>query len=711
MSYIIKSTNPFVSIKLTQTGREQLALGKLNFSYWAVGDSEINYAREAVVDANPTDATLSATSIVLRPVDRQPDIKSFVSPSGTADPLQTVDSSVLSVVKAVVNNQATERGFFSNSSGVYTTLTASTYIKDSTTISTAVLSGGSTLAITTTNIAVGDFILIKTTNATLGTTTVTENAKARPMLWFRVTTVGASSVTLDRNLPNIGGSATASAIVYPGGEIYDSLLGSGATSAYWDSGTLSFDSAQSVTCDDVPVWNMNNVWCESLAGITGLSTTNLYEDYTKFGSYTYLGQKYPYYEYNCVTTATTDTVSSNCNDVGVGSVDDVSKSISILHYTNNTISNLYGEFIYTDTPNGKNLKIYMPDMMYHRRSGTTATLQTQGMGFVASGNTYVLPNTDLEYMNLYEDKTYLASTASPLIVGRMFPQLKTVVIHDDEIVAAMSYKSNRNWTLPELSATLNAPTGGTSTGVLAVGETMFLTYVLETTSGITTSLPCQKYVRITNNTSSAKDIAFKINTTDVLPYMRKTESGWDGYGFYAHKFKLLYQVVSSITDRPDPGSWKQYDFTSTLITGSAGALINPLSLENQTPSAIGFILDKLKDSAATTYSLISTLNLPLNTAPTELQFGDERFFYGNLTTYIGATIYKTTFDIKVNASQFNKTSNPTRGTDTTTALPNIKISEVGIYDSDRNLVCIGKVSTPIALSATRTITLELSLDF
>ena len=40
MSYIIPSTSPFVSIKLTEKGREQLAQGKLNFSYWAVGDSE-----------------------------------------------------------------------------------------------------------------------------------------------------------------------------------------------------------------------------------------------------------------------------------------------------------------------------------------------------------------------------------------------------------------------------------------------------------------------------------------------------------------------------------------------------------------------------------------------------------------------------------------------------------------------------------------------
>ncbi len=53
--------------------------------------------------------------------------------------------------------------------------------------------------------------------------------------------------------------------------------------------SLSFNSSVNVTCHDVPVWNMNNVWCESVAGITSA----LYEDFTKFGSFPYLGSKYP----------------------------------------------------------------------------------------------------------------------------------------------------------------------------------------------------------------------------------------------------------------------------------------------------------------------------------------------------------------------------------------------------------------------------------
>ena len=712
MSYIIPSTSPFVSVKLTQKGREQLAKGSLNFSYWAVGDSEINYVREALVDANPTDVSLSATSVVMRPFDREPNLKYFVKPSNTTNPLNEINAGVLNVIKADVNNEAIERGFFSNSGGVYTTLTGSTYTPFTTTISNIVLTGGTTLQLTGATVNVGDLILLKLSNTTAGNIAVNANTLPLPNLWYKVQATGTNTVTLDRNLPNFSSQTiTSQVIVYRGGEVYNTIA-TGNTTAYWDTGTLSFDSANNITCSDVPVWNMNNVWCENIAGITGLTSTNLYEDYTKFGSFTFLGQKQPYFNIDCESDPTVGP--STCDGVGLSYLDDVSKSISILHYTNNTISNLYGEYFYSNFATGKYLKVTLPDLMYHRMSGSTGSGTTMGMSFIGSGTTRFVQDSDIQYIDLIEEPTMINSGLTANVVGRVFPQLKTVVFTDDEIVAAMSYKSNRNWTLPELAAVLQAPSGGTSTGVLGVNETMYLTYTLENNyvSGLTTPLSCQKYVKITNNTSSPKDVAFRINGTDLLTYMRKLEDpSYDGYGFYADTFKLLYQIVAESTTRPASGSWKQYDFTSTAITTNANETIDPKLFENQTPTITGFVLDKLKDNSATTYSAIQSLNLAPNTTPTNLQFGDERFFYGNLTTYIGATIYKTLFNISVNAGQFNSTTNPTRSTNPATNPPTIKITEVGIYDSSNNLVCIGKLSNPIPLSGGNTIMLELSMDF
>ena len=714
MSYIIKNTNPFVSIKLTEIGREQLAQGRLNFNYWAIGDSELNYNREAIVDAAilAGDTTLNETSRILKPVDRQPNFKSYITPTGSVSPYQTLNGSNINVIKAVVNNEATERGFFTYTTSGYTTNSSSTYAAYNALVLNSAFDGTTNLTIPTSAITIGDLLLVKQTNDKVGSPILDENTRALPNIWYKIQDIPSSgNITVDRNLPNLMTYTGYSQVfVYRDGEVYESIA-TGNTTAYWDSGTLSFDSASNITCHDVPVWNMNNVWCEDLAGVTGLTTTKIYEDYTKYGSYPYLGDKNPYLEYLCQSTAT--TLSFNCNGLGISYPDDVTKSISIIHYTNNTISNLYGEFFYIDTEIGKTVSIVMPDLMYHRANYATASGTSMGMRFVASGGTQYIGDSDVEYLDLYEDSAYLSSSYTPLVVGRVYPQLKTIVIHDDEIVAATSYKSNRNWTLPELSATIASPSGGTSNGILPINNTIYLTYALinDATTGMTTSLPCQKYVKLTNETNTAKDVAFKINQTDLLPFMRKTEnSDYDGLGFYAKNFKLLYQIVSDPTARPDAGSWKEYDFTSTSITGVINETINPKLLETQTPETIGFVLDSLKDASANTFDLISLLNLAPNMIPNMLQFGDERFFYGNLNAYIGATVYKTIFNLNVNSSMFNATTNPTRSLDSTTNPPNIKISEVGIYDTNKNLVCVGKVSTPITL-ASNTITIELSMDF
>ena len=709
MSYIITNANPFISIKLTDKGREQLSLGQLTFSSWAIGDSEINYEREEIVDANPNSLTLSGSSRIMRPFDKQPNIKSFISSSISSSPYQPINSGNLNVIKASVNNEADERGFFTSSGSTYTTISGSPISTYNTLVANSGFNGSSIITVgSTSGLTVGDVILIKfVNNSVVSGHTVFSNVKPLPSLWFKVKALSPTTITVDRNTPNYSSETTyqSELIAYPSGEIYDTIA-SGTTTAYWDSGTLSFSSFSDVSCGDVPVWNMNNVWSESLAGITGLTSTNLYEDYTKFGSYNYLGAKYPFFDYDNISDSATTASNASCNGgIGISYDDDVNKSISIIHFTNNSISTLYGEFIYIDATNNKILKLELPDLMYHRRNYSTGTGTQQGMTFIASGITQYIGTSDVEYIDLIEDPSLV--DGQPLVIGKMFPQLKTIVISDDEIVAAISYKSNRNWTLPKLGANLTAPTG---TGVLGVGEVIYLTYALENSiSGLTTALPCQKYIKLLNDSSASKDVSFRVNGIDQLPYMRKKETGWDGLGFYADEFKLVYQVVSDSITRPDPSAWRVADFTSTAITTTSGQTINPLLLENQNLS--GFTLTSIINSGSSMYSIIQALNMPANTTPNDLQFGDERFFYGNLTTFIGATIYKTIFDIRINSTMFNVTSNPTRSNDSSTNPPNLKISEVGIYDNNSNLVCIGKLNMPIPIINGNSIMLELSMDF
>jgi hypothetical protein len=718
MSYIINNSGAFVNIKLTDTGRRKLAEGKLNFTAWGIGDSELNYNREEIVDNYQSDPQLSGTSMILRPVDKQPNLTSFVSVDGVT-PTNPLTANQISTLKAIVNNKAIERGFFSANTThtEFSTLLSAPYTIDNGCISNINLTGGTTLELGTGfTYTVGDYILLKLTNDTIGTIDVTGNDLPVPTLWYKIQATGSTYVIVDRELPNLNSfSASTCFIIYPQGEVYNAF-GSSSTIPYWNSNTLSFDSCCYVSCADVPVWNMNNIWCENLAGMTGSSINNTVstpnESYEKFGSWQYLGQKYPYFDYSCSVGASGITIDI-CDVPGTSVLDTVSKSISVIHYTNNTISNFYGEFLFVDGANGKNVNVYMPDLMYHRRDFPTASGTTMGMTFLASGSTKYITNTDIEYIDLIEDVTLIPSGATPLVIGKVFPQLKVIAIHDDEIVAAISYKSNRNWTLPALSANLTAPFNSTSTGLLPPQQYMWLTYTFEnsTISGLTTTLPCQKYTIMANNTSGSKDVEFKISGVDLLPYMRKIENpGYDGLGFSAREFKVLYQIVSGGT-RPLPDAWQVHDFTSTLITGFSGETIDPELLETQNPISANFKLDIATTSGDTTFSIIESLSMAPNTNPEILQFGDERFFYGNIDTYIGANIYKTVFKLSVSADLFKYTSNVTRSSDPNTNPSVIKVSECGIYDSFGELVMIGKFSRPVKLTPGNTVLLELSMDF
>lgn len=664
MSYIIKSTQPYASTKLTELGREKLAKGQLTFSSWAIGDSEVNYNREIYVQGG---VLTGNTSMVLRPKDRQPNLKYFINTTSGTN-VYPFGSGDVRCIKLTVNNEAEERGHFTGNltTGFTTNTTLTGYTRTSGSL--ASVGGGTSLNIA--GVEIGDFILLK-----LGYNNDFTNEDPQPHLWFKAQNVVGSTVTVDRELPDYSSNITY--LVYKGGNIYDNEPDA---VAYWDTGTLSFDSSCDITTTDVPIWNMNVPFSEDVLGID-----DSYERLINFGSYNYIGEK-DNYLYNPATN-----YFKNC---------------AIIHYSNKTISNLYGEFFYIDTDNNKTVKLHLPDLMYHRRNfGTSSAGDKMGMTFVALGTTISTGSNGLTYVPLVEQASLVNGTIKQ--VGRVYTALKIITIDDPEIVAAMSYKSNRNWTLPKLNLAITNPAGGIGTGSLGVNETMFVTYALDNDSGngITPTLPCQDYATITNTTTSSKDVQFNIENVALLPYMQDNASSG---GFYANKFKVLFQITNG--ERPVSNAWKEIDFTSSVDTGS---FVDPLKLEIQNPNAATPVLQltQANTGTATIYSLVSSLSMPTAIQPDNLQFGDERFFYGNVEAFIGATIFKTIFKVAINASDFNTTTNITRSNDITTNPPNIKVSEVAIYDSTGALVVISKLSNPVELTPGKTVILELSMDF
>jgi hypothetical protein len=743
MSYIDKQSTTLVRVKLTDIGREQLAKGQLTFSNYMVGDSEVDYnyvkgwsqfvpsvgasTGEFWFPEADGNIVKNIFSKVLRPKDENPFLSTFLLDQDNQFIFPLNEQSNIQLIKGLVSNEAADRGFFSGSSvdvGL-SAVTTTQFIKESGTIDlvnfdgtvdlTPYTQGQLTLDTALTATSVNDYIVFKFSNPTLGNISGDTMTAATINTFYNITEISGTTIKVDRALPTLNAYSGTIITYYtiPGGNNpADNYYGLSSLTAYWNTGTLSFDSSCDICVENVPVWNMNNTWVENLAGQYVDFPIN-YHEHNLFGSEQFNGTK-QYLGYN--DTLIVSTTGSKLDSISY--MDPFQKGICVLHYTNSCISNFYGEQFYIDEESGKLLNLDIP-VMWHRRNEGTGSGTTLGMRFVSDTVLKTIAtNNDIEYYDLIEFSGMSITPTQPLSVGKVFPQLKMVVIDNEELLASMSYKSNRNYTLPDLTGELVNSLAGSCTGVLKAGESLYMTYWLSntgtgttgTTTVTTPTLPNQRYTVLDNTTNSDKDIQFRLNNVDQLPYMRKRESAsYDGYGFYADNFKLLAQVINkNIISRPDPSKWRVIDFTSTNITDVTGETINPTLLENQNSNTTGFILTGglYSGASATTFNLGNELDMSSASNYGKMTFGDERLFYGNLKTYIGATIYKTLFNININGASISSSSNPTYdfGDDR-------YVSEVGILDSNQNLVLVGKLSRPIRIANSTTASLELTIDF
>ena len=77
--------------------------------------------------------------------------------------------------------------------------------------------------------------------------------------------------------------------------------------------------------------------------------------------------------------------------------------------------------------------------MWHKSNSDTL-----GVTLIASGDSKLLTGTTKSLDVVYYDLCDI----NGFVVGKVFPDLKIFVIEDQELLFAMSYKSNRSWTLP-----------------------------------------------------------------------------------------------------------------------------------------------------------------------------------------------------------------------------------------------------------------------
>jgi hypothetical protein len=353
-------------------------------------------------------------------------------------------------------------------------------------------------------------------------TCVVDISSCYTILTYRITDVCLDLLTLDRNVPDftfLNNSYFARTIIYPSGmtEIYDSVT----PLIHYPYDVINFESVCTTDQFDVKIWNMNIPWSENPAGLN----SNTHKDYKQFGSINYLGSKeYFGYASNSGQTDTSSVFYYNSFKEQVTVKPSEQKAIAIIHYTNQTIDLFYGEKFALEpfdpnntqdtTGQARNFKLHIPWLMWHKNPeccfGETFYVDPPNSEFEESNlfQVHYLESTKNEDMNtpgiryyhLWD--THLQTDGKPNRIGKVFPDSKIIIIDDEEIIAAMSYKSNRNWTLPAPKVSLVTPnTCGDETtnpiGILSSStESLYVTYRLSNTLAYTDSLHCNYYQRI-----------------------------------------------------------------------------------------------------------------------------------------------------------------------------------------------------------------------
>ncbi|MFA5066831.1 MAG: hypothetical protein WC466_02115 [Candidatus Izemoplasmatales bacterium] len=682
MSYIVQEPSNFINMKLTDTGRRLLSLGALTFNKIIFSDREVNYYMELNNSYN------ICRNRVLSPKDDHPKINFISSTADSFDgtPAAQITSQTLTSARQIVSAMTSFAGFFTGDTNYWSIKTATT-IGEGYSIgiaeidySATIPSGGTTVDFVSGGYTAqtGNLVFIPWEppqySAITNSSTLIYSGRPNVSLWYRVQGVTGLTMELDRAVPNFGSSSISGstqkvkAYFYPYGQV----------ETYYGSSTT-------INCG---VWNMNIVRTTSVIG-TSVSMSG----YSSYGSIEFNGTK----QY-----------------LGF---DNNTEAFGIIHYTNKYSGNTYAEQLVPST-----VQLEIPYIMWHKNYSTTLG-QEMNYGLVLydyyGDNEFdSVAQTNFRYLR---DGTSSTST----IVGRVYHKLKLIVITDQELLTVLSYKSNRNYTLPPLTLNLAPSTVGSTTGLCKTDYTYYVTYAVSsdpyaanTSFGYPQSLPCAYIQQIsgqTDGTTSLPSVLRANFPTLSFPYMRNQTniSALSGTGWNANSVQLLVQEIvtsadTKVGDLPT-NNWILISdgVGNGIYTGETGTLtISPSDLQSHV-----FNIDQADYDSGTTYSFdgkFSAFTQNSDIFESGMTFGSEAFFYGSMKTGIQANVYKTTITIFAKNDAYNSSQNSTFDSlynDST------YITEIGILNSNDELVAVAKPAYPIEKNESRYLAFQLELDF
>lgn len=240
--------------------------------------------------------------------------------------------------------------------------------------------------------------------------------------------------------------------------------------------------------------------------------------------------------------------------------------------------------------------------------------------------------------------------------------------------------------------------------------TVYTTYALVSTGNTTvynSAIHCNyiNTMQIVTDNLTIQEIRINFANTGDFKFLKDDISS--GQGFTANRIYVIVQVienVGTIIPKPVSSNWKYLDVTSQIIgyTDSHNYL---------TANELLSVVFKVPLNNYNNYPQynLSYLTYPFAGEDTMLSFGDESYFFGNVSVDIFANVYSTDISINLPLNQFNSTTN-----NTWNGIEKVYISEVGIYaevEGVKYLVGIGKLNDPVPKDSTISRTILFAIDF
>jgi hypothetical protein len=503
----------------------------------------------------------------------------------------------------------------------------------------------------------------------------------------------------------MGYSGQSRVVFYPSGMtvLYDSVT----PEPYWATNVFNFETNCDVSQTDVKVWNMNIPWTENPAGVFPTTV----QGYLNYESSGYVGTK-EYLGYNTDAGQKDTSSTFYYNSLGEKIIVKPSeqKAIAIVHYTNQSIDNFYGEkfaqepFDVTNSGNtgqARNLKITIPWLMWHKNPNGTigedfytdpdgfSSLNLLTPYYIKSLKSADFNKPGIRYYHLWD--THANVDGYPNRVGKVFPDLKMIIFDDDEIVATLNNKSNRSWTLPAPKVGTIIPNAcdgvlGQDEGLISANtESLFVTYRFNN-SAFTNSLHCNYYTKVTPTLIDPSQTTYNVflKFGNEFPFLISDISTIPT-GFTSNEMKVIAQKVASGQTRPLSTSWVEIDVMEQLSAKTTNGFI---TLSGLTGTTIQITKDMYDNGVS--YDLSNYINLPaVNQTGLTMNFGGEYYFFGNIQTDIAATIYVMNFLCNLGQNQFLKSTNPTWDNVTPPY-----ITEVGLYNAEKELMVVSKIQSP-----------------